>query len=243
MLIFSLNAMASDDVLFCKEVIESSNIQNPHVSTLNIIRSSLFPQKVVFLDQIRSFDDGFIRKIGNNHIILNILHQGDKNQGERLTKKLVLYKQVKNQISKNIFAKKILQLKTEDECMDLISNKKNEYKNFLELSDKLKAYLPYQKSFERIETHHFIQKQMSLLKNSGWKFHDALTMDVLSRIYKSNAEQLIIVSHVTKDGTLLDFFGNAIRSNIFTNTPTSLRKLSFFTCYTTEVQKTYQFKT
>lgn len=241
-LLFSVSAFASDDALFCKEVVESSLAPKQHVSTFSILRGSLFPHKVVYLEQMRSIDDGFIRKNGNNHIVLNILKQGDKNQGEKLTKNLAIYNDIKKELQKNSFAKKVLKAKTEDECLELISQKENEYKEFVELSENLKKYLPFQQSFERLETQKFIKKQMIALTSRGWKVHDALTLDVLSRINKQNAEQLIIVTHATNNGAILDFFNNTIPSNVFANTTSSLRKLSIFSCYTDEVKRTYKIK-
>lgn len=240
--LFSLSAMASNDSLFCKEVIENSNIQKPHVSTLSIMRGSIFPHKVVFLDQLRSFDDGFIRKQGSNHIVLNMIEQWDKNQGDELKKNVAIYKEIQKKISNNNFAKKLLNLNNEQECLNLISQKKDDYRVFLELSQKLKKYLPFQKSFERLESQSFIKGQISLLRNRGWIVHDALTFDVLHRINQTDVEQLILVTHVSKNGAISDFFGNTIPSNIFANTATTLRKLSIFSCYTDEVQKTYHIK-
>lgn len=242
MLIFSLNAFGSDDALFCKEILENNNTKKPHISSLNIVRGSMFPHKVVFLEQLRSFDDGFIRKQGSNHIVLNMIEQWDKNQGENLTRNVEAYKKIKNEISQNEFAIKILKIKTKEDCLEFISQKQNEYKKFLELSDKLKKFLPFQQSFERLETQSFVKGQISLLKSRGWIIHDALTFDVLNRINQTDVEQLVIITHATKNGAILDFFGNTIPSNIFSNTATTLRKLSIFSCYTDEVQNTYKIQ-
>ena len=83
---------------------------------------------------------------------------------------------------------------------------------------------------------------MSGLLNRGWILHETLDVSTLNNVMISEPEQIIIVSHTTSNGVIIDANNNALPSTIFTNTPTSLRKLSLFSCYTEKARKTYQLE-
>jgi hypothetical protein len=66
------------------------------LSTLSIVKASLFPAKLVFLEQDRASNDKFVRATGNNHVILNLMKSGDEEKVNNIKEELTKIKELRN---------------------------------------------------------------------------------------------------------------------------------------------------
>lgn len=238
--LFVANAFAQDANKVCHEIIANQSSAQSRLSTMNIIRGMLFPSKIVQMKQNRTPVDYVQSQKGHNHIILNILKSEDlKVDTLVLREKLAMYNNITSNIKENVFAKKASQLKTFEECVQLSLDSNLDFIQFMKLSRELELYISYQKQFERLESFDFVKKKLRNLINNGWTLHEMLDVISLNNVMMSNPEQLIILTHTTSNGVIVDANNNALPASIFTNTPTSLRKLSLFSCYIDQTQKTY----
>lgn len=238
-----MNAFAEDASKVCHEIIAQQSNSQARLSTLNLIRGLVFPSKIVQMKQMINPVDYVISKQGHDHIIINILKVGDLNLDlAELHKKLEIYKKIENSIKENGFAEKASQLSTFEECMQLSLDAYLEFSQFMKLSRELDHYSSYRKQFERLESFRFVKKKMAGLMNQGWNLHEVLDLKTLSKVMMERPEQLVIISHATSNGVIIDTNNNALPISVFSNTPESLRKLSLFSCYTDKLQKTYQIE-
>jgi hypothetical protein len=240
-MVLSCNSQAaiSDNKKFCSDLVAMNSKETPKLSTLSVVKAIFFPSKIVFLDQERASNEKLVKAIGNNHIILNLMKTGDSEKVSTIKEELLLYKSIKNDIKKNAFAKEMVLIKSEAVCLELLDSRYQEYNDFLVLSEKLNEYKKYQSIFERVETQKYALKSIVKLLNRKWKVHNLLTAKNLDNVFKSNPEQIILITHATSEGVIIDSNNRVLPESTFKNTPTSLRKLSVFSCYSNELKQTY----
>jgi hypothetical protein len=243
-IVLSCNSEAniSNNEKFCDDLIKVSENKTPKLSTLSIVKAMFFPSKLVFIEQDRADKKVFVKALGNNHIILNLLKMGDEEKIDTIKNELKIYKEIKKEIKHNTFAKKIVLIKNKNKCLALLENEHRQYEDFLSLSERLREYKKYQSIFERIETQKYAIKSIKKLRKKNWKVHPVLTSKSLYKVFSLKPQQLVLITHATNKGVIIDANNRVIPASSFKNTPTSLRKLSVSSCYSKEFKKTYHIE-
>lgn len=243
-MVLSCNSEATirDNKKFCNDLVKMNTNKTPALTTLSIVKAMFFPAKLVFLEQDRASNDEFTKAGRNNHVILNLMKSEDAKKVDSIKNELTLYKEIKTEIKNNHFAKKVVLVKSEISCMKLLETESKQYEDFLALSDKLNEYKKYQSIFERVETQKYALKSITKLIKRKWNVHSLLTAKSLDNVFNSNPEQIILITHATNEGVIINANNRVLPASSFKNTPTNLRKLSVFSCYSDKVKKTYHIQ-
>lgn len=248
-LFFSVSAYATTDQEFCESYV-SLTAEVTAVEPVSIgamLKLMILPRQAIKSQKIESsrkkegvIDAGSIEQ-KTKMILVNL-----KNEPQDLAQLKVKFKQLssmKKKVNQLDLIRELRSVETVEACLGLLEKHPSDYasiKEYLEFHQSVSPALEKQKETQAVESLH---RKLKAFKKQGWKIVHPKDLFEMIRIIETTPSlgEVMVISHSDQTGNLYDAERNILPAGMFSNLPSTVRKLMVFSCNAENVIKRYQF--
>jgi hypothetical protein len=234
---------------FCKEYTSSSELnfkKKNYSSFLSwTLRGLVAPESLVQISELQNSDKLFVDKnseTSSQQVVFSTLEKAEMTPAEIISAKSVrkeIFKYKKRFLESSLY-QELKKTQRYDDCIDLVGEKENEFESLRELRRIYEHNHNLLEHYTKFITYETFLKRIIFLKKRGWRIIEEVSFQDIHKHLQYEVRNAVIVSHATRQGQLIDRYGEVFPQGFFRSFPKSLKNLVVYSCYSEEVIKNYQ---
>jgi len=221
---------------------DEENSKNNIKFLANVVFS---PKSLVDFEVIKGFNSSQAQSESHSKIaFVNfpkiILTKQDKRELKIATKEL---NKSKKNIKKLGIVKKLKLMNSKESCLEITQANPeiiSELENYSKIESKYTGI--FEKS-KNANTYGSYQKYKKFLLKNKWQILEEIKSEnMISEIEKAQATEVLLISHSTSKGEMVDSEKRAIKVDLFEKMPASVNKVVLYNCYANKSLEKYNIK-